>query len=103
MNTKNLLDRLKLRINEVLLYMHDFSAPFDNNQGGRDIRMMKVKQKVSGSFRTMGAARIFSSIRGYISTVRKNGGCVIDAIRDAFDGKSFIPSFYKWFNSSMTE
>ena len=73
--------------------MHDFSVPFDNNQGERDIRMIKVKQKVSGSFRTMEDARIFCSIRGYISTTQKNGCCAIDAIQDAFERKPFIPSF----------
>lgn len=86
---QNFIERLLHHKESVLAFAHDFTVPFDNNLAERDIRMMKLKQKISGTFRSLQGAQYFVRIRGYISTVRKNGGNVFAEIRNAFAGNPF--------------
>ncbi len=88
---KNLPDRFVDYKGDILRFMYDFEVPFDNNQAERDVRMMKVQQKISGTFRSVQGARYFCRLRGYISTVKKNKFSVIDAIKAAFEGEAFVP------------
>jgi transposase len=70
---RNLLERLVEREDEVLRFMSRKEAPFTNNQAKRDVRMMKLQQKISGCFRTQEGAKIYCRIRGYISHLSETG------------------------------
>lgn len=81
-----LLDRLDNQREQVLRFLTDLRVPFHNNQAERDLRMVKLQQKISGCWRSQDGATSFCSIRSYISTARKQGQHAIDVLRLAFHG-----------------
>jgi transposase len=88
---RSLVDRLQERRGTVLAFLEDFTIPFDNNQAERDIRMTKVRQKISGCFRTTTGEDRFCRIRGYISTLRKQRLPILSALGKAMLGAPPLP------------
>ncbi len=89
---QNLIERCQKYKTEILRFMTDFRVPFTNNLAERDIRMVKVQQKISGSFRSIEGVSNFCRVRGYISTVKKNEGSVLTAIKGSFRREPFMPT-----------
>ena len=88
---RNLVERFDQHKAAILRFVHDFKVPFDNNLAEQDIRMMKVQQKISGCFRSWEGAQQFCRLRGYISTVRKQGLNVWEALGSLFEGDLLMP------------
>ena len=86
----NLIGRLDKYKASVCLFINDLTVPFDNNQAERDIRMVKVKTKVSGCFRSMEGAQEYLIIMSYIGTARKHGINPYEAIQSALSGRTGI-------------
>ncbi len=84
---RKLVARLESRREEVLRFMTDFRVPFENNQAERDLRMVKLRQKIGGCFRSQEGAREFCRLRGVISTARKQGQGVLDGIERVLRGQ----------------
>jgi transposase len=87
----NLLNRLEKFDLCILAFLIDVNVPFTNNQAEQDIRMIKIRQKISGGFRTLHGAQVFARIRSYISTCRKQGRNILEALERAFLRDPFIP------------
>jgi len=83
---RNLLDRLIGHQQAVLAFAFEVGVPFSNNQAERDLRPVKVKQRVSGCFRTESGAAVYARIAGFVSTMRKNGQNVVDQLASVLSG-----------------
>jgi transposase len=89
---RNLLERLLLQQDKVLAFLDDLAIPFDNNQAERDLRGLKVQQKVSGCFRSDRGADAYATIRGYLATLRKQGQALLAALTMVFTGQPLYPA-----------
>jgi transposase len=89
----NLLERLLFGQRETLAFLDDCTIPFDNNQAEQDLRMLKVQQKIAGSFRADSGSEAFARIRGYLSSMRKQGVALLAALQTVFTGQPLYPAF----------
>ena len=90
---QNLLERLWVRQEEALAFLDDLTIPFDNNQAERDLRTLKMQQKVSGCFRSAPGADAFARLRSYLATLRKQGQPLLAALQSVFAGRPLYPSW----------
>lgn len=86
---KNLLDALLGRADQVLAFLDDLRLPFSNNLAERDLRMAKVQQKISGTFRSATGATVFCRLRSYLSTMHKQGHTLLPSLIAVFNGHPF--------------
>jgi transposase len=77
---QNLLERFKTYKYDTLRFLRDFAVPFTNNLAEQDLRMMKVKMKISGGFRTLQGAVDFARLRSVVSSARKQGLNILAAL-----------------------
>jgi transposase len=84
--TQNMIERFVEYKDQILAFARNFLVPFGNNSAEQAIRMMKVKQKISGCFRSEQGAKDFADIRSYISTMKKQGVPIIHALDAAIQG-----------------
>src|SRR5947209_7443053 len=77
---------------EVLRFLHDFRVPFTNNEIERDLRMVKLHEKVSGGWRSESGARAFLRVRSYLATARKQGQGMLEVLTQAFEGRPWMPA-----------
>jgi transposase len=87
-----LLVRLDAHRDEVLRCLDDTRVPFDNNQAERDLRMVKLQQKISGCWRTLAGAEAFLAVRSYLSTARKHGRNPLAVLGQLFQGQAWLPA-----------
>jgi transposase len=87
-----LLERPEVHRGEVLRFLDDLRVPFDNNQAERDLRMVKLQQKISGCWRTLAGAQAFLTVRSYVSTARKHGVDPLRALHQLFQGSTWLPA-----------
>ena len=89
---RSLARRIRRRLDDYLRFATDLRVPFDNNPAERDIRMAKIKQKVSGCLRTLAGAQDFAAMRSYLSTAAKHGRRPFDVLTELTSGNVWIPA-----------